>query len=51
VLGGRHPGRPDARAITVFTAVGLPFQDLAVAWTVYERAQARALGEVFDFSR
>lgn len=51
VLAGRHPGRRDEREITVFASVGLPFQDLAVAWVVYGRATALGAGEVFEFGR
>ncbi|MYR60494.1 ornithine cyclodeaminase family protein, partial [Streptomyces sp. SID625] len=36
VLDGTRPGRPEAR--TVYAPVGLPWQDLAVAWTAYRRA-------------
>ena len=39
VLAGLKPGRTSAEDITVFAAAGLPFQDLAAAWHVYQSAQ------------
>jgi ornithine cyclodeaminase len=39
VLAGMKPGRTSADDITVFGAVGLPWQDLAAAWHVYLAAR------------
>ncbi|MBZ4398518.1 ornithine cyclodeaminase family protein [Myxococcus sp. AS-1-15] len=50
VLAGLKPGRVSAEDVTVFGAVGLPFQDLAAAWHVYQAATGDdAIGGV-DFS-
>lgn len=38
VLAGRAPGRSSAEQITVFSHLGLPFQDLVAAWQVYQGA-------------
>jgi ornithine cyclodeaminase len=45
VMTGKAAGRPDAEAITVFAAAGLPWQDLALAWA----AHTSGLGTPFDF--
>jgi ornithine cyclodeaminase len=39
VLAGKKPGRTDAGQVTLFGAVGLPFQDLVAAWHVYQGAR------------
>lgn len=39
VIAGMKPGRTSPEQLTVFGAVGLPFQDLAAAWHVYQAAQ------------
>ncbi len=39
VLAGAHPGRRSDDEVTLFASAGLPFQDLAAAWAVYESAQ------------
>ena len=38
VLGGSHPGRTSDEQRTIYGGVGLPFQDAAAAWQVYEHA-------------
>ena len=38
VLGGSHPGRTSDGQLTVYGAVGLPFQDAVAAWQVYKHA-------------
>ncbi|MET9145895.1 ornithine cyclodeaminase family protein [Streptomyces sp. NPDC004042] len=48
VLDGTRPGRPDAAARTVYAPVGLPWQDLAVAWTAYRRAGQLGVGRHVD---
>ena len=39
VLAGKKPGRTDAGQVTLFGAVGLPFQDLVAAWHIYQGAR------------
>ena len=51
VLRGEHPGRSDDDEITVYAPVGLPWQDLAVAWAVYQRAAAAGRGTDVDLLR
>ena len=51
VLRGEHPGRSDDAEITAYAPVGLPWQDLAVAWTVYQRAAATGRGTDVDLLR
>ena len=49
VLAGNRPGRSDASQITVYGAVGVAFQDLVVAWQVYNDARAQHAGRSLDF--
>ena len=49
VLAGNRPGRGEASQITVYGAVGVAFQDLVVAWQVYNDARARHVGRSLDF--
>lgn len=44
VLGSLKPGRQERNEITVFGMVGLPFEDLATAWLIYNRAIANGIG-------
>lgn len=44
VLAGVKPGRQNDEEITVYGMVGLPFEDLAMAWLVYNEAIARNTG-------
>ncbi|MBN1208881.1 MAG: ornithine cyclodeaminase family protein [Myxococcaceae bacterium] len=39
ILAGMRPGRTSPEQLTCFCPVGLPFQDLAAAWHVYQAAQ------------
>ena len=39
VLTGQRPGRTAPDQVTVFGALGLPFQDLTAAWHVYQAAR------------
>jgi len=39
VLAGTKSGRGDAGQVTIFGAVGLPFQDLVAAWHIYQGAR------------
>ncbi|MFD7495334.1 ornithine cyclodeaminase family protein [Streptomyces sp. NPDC059832] len=48
LLGGAHPGRTSGTARSVYAPVGLPWQDLAVAWTAYRRAELRDVGTRID---
>ncbi|MFD4244237.1 ornithine cyclodeaminase family protein [Streptomyces sp. NPDC058525] len=48
VLRGEHPGRTSATARSVYAPVGLPWQDLAVAWTAYRRAEQHDIGRQID---
>ncbi|MEW2705100.1 ornithine cyclodeaminase family protein [Streptomyces koyangensis] len=49
ILTGAHPGRtaPDTR--TVYSPVGLPWQDLALSWLAHQRARERGIGRDVDF--
>lgn len=49
VIAGEHPGRRDRDDITVFASVGLPFQDVVVAWQVYQEAVRRGIGQPYAF--
>lgn len=49
VLHGTIPGRQAVDDITIYSPVGLPWQDLVLAWVAYRRAQAAGLGRSFDF--
>ncbi|MEV6174603.1 NAD(P)-binding domain-containing protein [Streptomyces sp. NPDC051954] len=48
VLRGEHPGRAGAAARTVYAPVGLPWQDLALAWLAYEQAGRKGAGQRVD---
>ncbi|MEV5550515.1 ornithine cyclodeaminase family protein [Streptomyces sp. NPDC052309] len=48
VLRGDHPGRPGTTARSVYAPVGLPWQDLALAWQAYERAAEHGIGRRID---
>jgi len=47
VVGGRHPGRTDDRAITLFKSLGIGLEDLAAASLVFDRAVAAGAGRPF----
>ncbi|MET9314376.1 ornithine cyclodeaminase family protein [Kribbella sp. NPDC003505] len=47
VLTGAAVGRQSAAEITVYAPVGLPWQDLAIAWPVYQAASGH--GRTIDF--
>lgn len=49
VLTGRHPGRGGPAERTVYAPVGLPWQDLALAWPLYQAALAQGAGTGIDF--
>lgn len=48
VLRGAHPGRDDTEARSVYAPVGLPWQDLALAWRAYRRAERDGIGRRVD---
>jgi alanine dehydrogenase len=48
VLAGAHPGRRGRGELTVYAPVGLPWQDLAAAWIVYQAAVAQGRGVDLD---
>jgi ornithine cyclodeaminase len=48
VLAGRDPGREHSGQLTLYTPVGLPWHDLALAWPVFQAALARPRTEL-DF--
>jgi ornithine cyclodeaminase len=49
VMDGTIPGRLTDADITIYAPVGLPWQDLAVAWAAYCNARTAGLGREFDF--
>lgn len=49
VVGGEHPGRPGAEAVTLFKSVGTAMQDVLAASVVYEGAVAAGRGTSVDF--
>jgi ornithine cyclodeaminase len=49
VLSNTKPGRESAAQVTVYAPVGLPWQDLAIAWPVYQAARATGIGRSIDF--
>lgn len=48
VLRGDHPGRTSASDRSVYAPVGLPWQDLALAWVAYQKAQEDDIGQKID---
>ena len=44
VVAGRHPGRTNDRAITLFKSLGIGLEDLAAASLVFDRAVAAGAG-------
>ena len=49
ILAGRIAGRTSGSEITVYTPVGLPWQDLALSWIAFQRAVQADVGHRFDF--
>ena len=49
VIAGTKAGRASADDVTIYGGVGLAWQDLVVAWEVFERAEARGVGLELDF--
>lgn len=50
VLLGQKPGRRDQHELTVFSHLGMPFQDLVAAWQVYQGARHDDAITRIDFS-
>lgn len=50
VLAGTRPGRSDAAQVTLFGAVGLPFQEVVMAWHVYQGARLDESVQRVDFA-
>lgn len=48
VAGSEHPGRTTDTDRTVYAPVGMPWQDLALAWTAYGRAELGGIGRRVD---
>ncbi|MDQ1021922.1 ornithine cyclodeaminase family protein [Streptomyces afghaniensis] len=49
VIDGTVPARTDAGQVTVYTPVGLPWQDLTLSWAAYEAALRDGAGVGFRF--
>jgi alanine dehydrogenase len=49
VLTGAKAGRESADQVTVYAPVGLPWQDLAITWPVYQAAVAAKHDRTIDF--
>ncbi len=45
VVSGRKPGRENDRETIIFSPIGLGLHDVAVAYSIYETAVAKALGQ------
>ncbi len=50
IIAGMRTGRTSPEQLTVFGMVGLPFQDLAAAWHVYQAAQGDEEVRRVDFN-
>ncbi|MDR3080949.1 MAG: NAD(P)-binding domain-containing protein [Streptomyces sp.] len=48
VIRGQAPARSHSQEITAYAPVGLPWQDLAVCWLAYQRAETTGTGATFD---
>ncbi|MEV5683491.1 ornithine cyclodeaminase family protein [Streptomyces sp. NPDC052164] len=48
LLRNDHPGRTGATTRTVYAPVGLPWQDLALAWLAYQHAEQHGVGSQTD---
>lgn len=48
ILRGQLPARTHDQEITAYTPVGLPWQDLAVAWLAYQQAETDKTGTTLD---
>lgn len=50
VLAGAHPGRRDAREITIYKSLGVTTQDLAAGWCAWREAEAAGIGGMLDLN-
>jgi ornithine cyclodeaminase len=50
VLGGQKTGRKSPDDITIYGMVGLPFEDLAASWLVYNKALKSGVGTEVDLA-
>lgn len=48
ILRGEHPGRGAQPTRSIYAPVGLPWQDLALAWLAYQQAERRGVGTHID---
>jgi ornithine cyclodeaminase/alanine dehydrogenase-like protein (mu-crystallin family) len=48
LLRDERPGRTGSEAVTVYSPVGLPLQDVVAGWHVYQRARRTSLGHRLD---
>ncbi|MEU3659172.1 ornithine cyclodeaminase family protein [Streptomyces sp. NPDC032940] len=49
IIDGTVPARTDAEEVTVYSPVGLPWQDLALSWAAYRSARQDGAGVEFPF--
>ncbi|OUD01611.1 ornithine cyclodeaminase family protein [Streptomyces swartbergensis] len=49
IIDGTVPARTDVEQVTVYTPVGLPWQDLALSWAAYQAALRDGAGVDFRF--
>ncbi|MER7405844.1 ornithine cyclodeaminase family protein [Streptomyces sp. NPDC000070] len=49
IIDGTVPARTDTEQVTVYTPVGLPWQDLALSWAAYQAALRDGVGTGFRF--
>ncbi|WEV26725.1 ornithine cyclodeaminase family protein [Streptomyces sp. 71268] len=48
VIRGEAPARSQGQRLTVYAPVGLPWQDLALSWLAFQRAEATGTGATLD---
>lgn len=48
IVSGEIAGRTSPEEITIFDSTGLAVQDVSTAWTVYERAKERGVGQYLE---
>jgi ornithine cyclodeaminase len=50
IVKGRHPGRTGDAQNTIYAPVGLPWQDLSLAWLALQTAENKEVGTVLEIS-
>jgi ornithine cyclodeaminase/alanine dehydrogenase-like protein (mu-crystallin family) len=50
IVKGRHPGRTSEAQNTIYAPVGLPWQDLSLAWLALQAAEKNEVGAVLQIS-